>query len=99
MTERIGWVPTQYGGYTGHVGTLEPWLFQIWHPEPGKNHIWQLDTALPGMQFTRSGVRSGGVPTLKAEAEKWLAEFVASLGAEFKHPVIAVPGADDSKED
>jgi len=35
MSNRIRWEPTKYGGWTGHTGTLKPWLFQIWRPPTG----------------------------------------------------------------
>jgi hypothetical protein len=87
MTERIRWEPTKYGGWTGHVGTLEPWLFQIWHAND-EGGPWRLDSALLG-QFGRH-LDNGKPDILKTEAEGWLTEFIASLDASFE-PVPSRP--------
>lgn len=84
MTEikRIRWEPTECGGWTGHVGTRPEtdWLFQIWSAA-AVGGDWQLDSTLPGRfgQFSRADAPA----TLKAEAERWLEEFISSLGAIF----------------
>ena len=81
MTEtRIRWEPAKYGGWTGHVGTLDPWLFQIWQVD-GPDSPWRLDSALPG-QFGYH-VDHPDTKALKLHAERWLEEFAASLGAIF----------------
>lgn len=81
-TERIRWEPTQYGGFTGHVGTLADtnWLFQIWSAA-SVGGDWQLDSTLPGRFGQHS--RADDPATLKADAEFMLEEFVSSLGASF----------------
>lgn len=81
-TKRIRWEPTVHGGFVGHVGTLEPWVFQVFKASdhPGDNR-WMLTAQLPGAV---AEYRPGDDPDeLKAEAERWLAEFVSSLGAIF----------------
>jgi hypothetical protein len=79
VTERIRWEDNGYGGQCGYVGTLKPWAFQIWRPDPESEHS-RLDSTLPG-QFARCAWSDGS--DLKAEAERWLERFVASLGAAF----------------
>jgi len=80
-TTRIRWEPTQYGGWTGHVGTLEPWAYQIWKPGD-ETPEWRLTSALFGQYGRR--VDNDNPGALKAEAERWLEEFVSSLGASFE---------------
>lgn len=77
-TARIRWEPTEYAGLGGFVGAGKSWLFQIW---PTGKDGWQLDSTLPG-QFDRHPV-SSDPGKLKAKAERFLAEFVSSLGAIF----------------
>ena len=94
MTERIRWEPTKYGGWTGHVGTARDWLFQVWLADTAAAG-WQLDSTLPG-QFGSGWHRCDNDPdTLKAEAERWLEEFVSSLGVTFvdqaAEPLTDVP--------
>ena len=79
-TTRIRWEPTQYGGWTGHVGTLEPWAYQIWKPGD-ETPEWRLTSALFGQYGRR--VDNDNPGALKAEAECWLEDFVSSLGASF----------------
>jgi hypothetical protein len=78
-TTRIRWEPTEHGGFIGHVGTLDPWVLQIWRPDD--SGVLRLDSTLPG-QFG-CHVENTDPKPLKAEAERWLEEFVASLGAVF----------------
>jgi hypothetical protein len=78
-TARIRWEPTKYGGWTGHVGTLEPWPFRI-HKPVLAGQRWMLTATLPG---ALDDVRAGTPDDLKAEAEGWLAGFVSSIGAVF----------------
>ena len=79
-TKRIRWEPTEYGGFAGYVGTLVPWAFQIYQPTP-RDDQWRLQAQLPG---ALGYVADPDDPEkLKAEAERWLAEFAASLGAVF----------------
>ncbi len=82
MTNRIRWTGSRDSpgdpAFTGHAGGLYA-LFKIWPPEdPGDE--WLLTAALPG----KEGERLYGFPVdLKLEAERWLEEFVSSLGAIF----------------
>lgn len=79
-TERIRWEPTNYGGWIGHVGTLEPWAFQIF--KTGLGYVgWSLTAQLPGS--LGKGCQNDDPDELKAKAERWLAEFISSLGAIF----------------
>ena len=80
-TKRIRWEPTGHVGWTGHVGTLADWPFQIWDAA-SVGGGWQLDSSLPG-HWRRTGTTSTDPDELKAEAERWLEEFVTSLGAVF----------------
>jgi hypothetical protein len=96
-TSRIRWEPTKYGGWTGHVGTLEPWLFQIHKPGPPCPAAWELTTALPG-GLGRYAFRDDP-EWLKAEAERWLAGFVSSLGAVFPEAAALPPVGPDGMRD
>lgn len=80
-TDRISWIATKYGGYTGHVGTLEPWLFQIWRCGDCSGE-WSLMASLPGQP---AGDHFSGDETgeLKQRAEDMLSDLAASLGASF----------------
>jgi hypothetical protein len=80
MSNRIRWEPIEHGGWTGHVGTFADWLFQIWDAA-SVGGVWQLDSTLPG--DWRRIAASADPDELKAEAERWLSEFVVSLGAVF----------------
>lgn len=93
MTDRIRWKPTRYGGVTGHIGTLEPWLFQVFQSNCDHGDVvlgeWELTSQLPAPRARQHG-HSHDPDTLKAEAERWLAEFVSSLGAIFPPgPVVS----------
>ena len=82
MTERIRWEPTEYSGFVGYCTddpSIADWMFQVWKTGTGK---WQLDSTLPG-QFGRHVYDDNDPGPLKAEAERWLAEFVTGLGAIF----------------
>jgi hypothetical protein len=84
-TTRIRWEPTKYGGWTGHVGTIEQFVFQVW--KPAKDKPWQLESNLPGHFGYIS--TSADPDKLKGRAEEWLSEFVSSLGAVFPAPAPA----------
>ncbi|HEV2451628.1 MAG TPA: hypothetical protein VGS62_06860 [Streptosporangiaceae bacterium] len=77
---RIRWQDDPIGSISGHVGTHKPWVFQIFKPAPAEER-WRLIAQLPGA-FGRDA-RSADPDELKAEAERWLEEFVSSLGAIF----------------
>ena len=88
---RIRWQDGNGGlGINGYVGTIESRVFQIWREESR----WVLTSGLPG-QFTRVTVDEDTDP-LKAEAEAWLTDFAAAIGAEF--PATAEPAGETSKE-
>jgi len=80
MSNRIRWEATKYGGWTGHVGTLETWAFQIQRPVLAGER-WLLTATFPG---ALNDIRPGIPDKLKAEAERWLKEFISSLGAIFE---------------
>ena len=76
---RVRWEDTKYGGLVGYVGTLETWVFQIQRPVLAGER-WVLTATFPG---ALNDVRGGTPDDLKAEAERWLEQFTASLGASF----------------
>ena len=88
MTEtgRIRWEPTEYGGWTGHVGTIDGFVFQVWKPAPLGEKPWQLESSLPGNFGYIPFPRDIDPDKLKAEAECLLEEFVRSIGAVFPEP-------------
>ncbi|HZR50154.1 MAG TPA: hypothetical protein VFB06_11600 [Streptosporangiaceae bacterium] len=79
---RIRWHDEpETGESMGSVGTLDPAVFRIWAPEE-EGGEWMLTAAmLPG--FVGRRFHAGSPAELKAEAERWLAGFVSSLGAIF----------------
>ena len=81
MTEtRIRWDETRTGTL-GYVGTMTAPAFRIrWIVSD--EHGWTLTTYLPLMIHGKRD-RADDPDELKAEAERWLAGFVASLGAVF----------------
>jgi len=83
----------------GYVGTVKAPPFQILHPvarEAGRHRFdeWALCCTFLGEEGEpRYGGTDPEAPDrLKAEAERWLAEFVASLGAVFGDAVAADSG-------
>jgi hypothetical protein len=87
-TPRIRWERTGYG-WNGSVGLVEGWPFQIWGAV-NSTGAWRLKSDLAGQQ-KRSLFRDDP-DELKAEAERWLEEFIASLGASFSPPVSPQEG-------
>lgn len=78
-TKRIRWEPTGNGGFEGYVGTLEACAFVIW--KYNADAAWWT---LTGQMVAMRTCPHGDDPEpLKAEAERWLEEFVSSLGAVF----------------
>jgi hypothetical protein len=77
---RIRWhEETDPPGFTGYVGTVSDFLFRAYDPA-GSETEHMLTAYMPG--YTTRG--SYGTPDeVKAEAETWLTEFTASLGAVF----------------
>jgi hypothetical protein len=91
---RIRWedAPPLAGGVyliasIGYVGTIEEPAFRIYTPD--EIHArWLLSIRLTaGSQFRYAD----GPDQLKAEAERWLAGFISSLGAPFPEPVPPHP--------
>ncbi|SRR6266705_3184988 len=87
MTERIRWEDEdgsrEFAVMTGHIGTIDIPLFKIYEPdERGGGHAedWLLTCSLPAQDRTRYG---DDPDELKAEAERWLEEFISPLGAIF----------------
>ena len=85
MTERIRWEPDGPDGFTGYAGTGEARLFEVWQtPCDGGGYAigeWLLTTQLPVIR--NHTPHSRNPDELKAEAERWLEEFISSLGAIF----------------
>jgi len=79
MSDLIRWQDNGYGGLIGSVGTVEPWLFQIWTPDRDGDD-WILSSALTGQNRS---VYGDSAEALKPEAEAMLREYAAALGAEF----------------
>lgn len=73
--------------HIGHVGTVEEAGFIIYTPDD-LHADWLLSVRLiPGGTFLYADTPD----ELKAEAERWLAEFVSSLGASFPKERRALP--------
>jgi hypothetical protein len=81
VNERIRWTEQSDGGWLGHAGTIERSLFMIIPPFLGR---WELYSTLPG--WDRALLR-GDVDEIKDHAERWLEEFVSSLGAVWPEPI------------
>lgn len=80
------WVTAWFGS----VGTVDPHLFSIIRPMAPDDE-WALTCGLPG--FAGKASYGDGPDTLKTEAERWLAQFAASLGASFPAaPEVATVG-------
>jgi hypothetical protein len=105
-TARIRWhhvdgTVVEWFGFVGTV-TAEA-LFQILHPvaKPTEDIMgrrfdeWALCTTFPGYaeQVRYGGRDDGAQDRLKAEAERWLEEFAASLGAVFRAGPEVLPHA------
>jgi hypothetical protein len=95
MTDRIRWhapAESTVVAEFGYVGTLTGSLFQILKPvtrevSPSRFDEWGLVATFPGAQrevlYASSRDKTEAVAELRAEAERWLERFVASLGAAF----------------
>lgn len=85
MTERIRWADETVNGHlvtAGYVGTFAEAAFRLYGPE-GAQERWLLATRL----IAGTGFIPADTPDdLKAEAERWLEQFVSSLGAHFPEP-------------
>ena len=87
MTDRIRWEAGQFGNLVGYAGTVESWVFQVWHISDDEDSHWSLISSLPDAQNWNAADPDDPEP-LKAEAERWLTEFVSSLGAVFPDPEL-----------
>ena len=76
-TVRIRW--GDGGEYVGSTGTIGPFTFRI--QRLFGQGLYLLTAELPGLGFLDA--RNEDRDELKAEAERWLEEFVSSLGAVF----------------
>lgn len=90
MSERIRWESDGRGGFEGYAGTFDRLLFDVWQSPNDSGEVvigeWVLSTQLP-RPLGRPMPHGKDAAAMKAEAEKWLAEFVASLGAVFPEPL------------
>jgi hypothetical protein len=82
---RIRWRPSPVSGsLLGYVGTLTPWVFQIWQPAAGQ---WMLMTTLPGLDVPGNDPQAPAAvirpAQLQAQAEVLLLLFAAHLGVHF----------------
>jgi hypothetical protein len=77
----ITWHEGAYTGFRGTVGTVRQALFGIsWHTIR-EDADWVLTSSLPGMHTARASDNDRAA--LYTLAEEWLAEWVASIGAQF----------------
>jgi len=83
MTGHIRWTD-EPRTFVGYVGEIEPYLFQIWGSSDGSR--WMLLSSLPG---ALTGSESDDPDELKATAERWLEQFISSLGASFGDSLAA----------
>jgi hypothetical protein len=80
---RIRWEQSEYGGsLLGYAGTFDGWLFQIFKASD------DIDDGTQALMATLPGALGDyrykiDLDELKAEAERWLEEFTASIGAVF----------------
>lgn len=89
--ELIRWTDNGYGGFLGYVGTVKPWLYQIWKPhEDGDD--WELLSA--GGALGCGKVGHGKPDELKERAGELLREFASALGAVFPEPAKPLSVAD-----
>ena len=97
MTERIRWEPNDDGSrvtaaYEGYIGTIGEPLFFIFEPD-ARDPWWIMTSSLPGLPGAGQAERrehGDDTDKLRAEAERWLMEFAASLGAVFPPgPVVS----------
>jgi hypothetical protein len=83
-TARIRWQETSLGEFAGRVGTLRWLAFQM-RPPAYDGGAWQLTSYIPGS--IGNATYYDDREDAEAEAERWLAEFVSSLGASFTEPL------------
>jgi hypothetical protein len=90
MTKRIRWERNDDGSrvtpaHKGYVGTIGEAQFFIFEPDD-RDPWWILTSSLPGLPGAGQAERRAygdDTDKLKAEAERWLERFTASLGAIF----------------
>jgi len=93
-TKRVRWQAgdrSEVVAWLGYAGTVNACLFQILRPlkngTPGQRFgEWALCATFPGAtgaRYAYSLDEPQAVEELKAQAEHWLEEFAASLGATF----------------
>ena len=87
-TGRIRWENDgQSGNYVGYVGTLPESAFRIYSPDTAHEN-WLLSVRVAaGRKF----FYGDGPEPLEVEAEQWLEQFVASLGAIFPEDAYEFP--------
>ncbi len=69
MTDRIRWEAGQFGNLVGYAGTVESWVFQVWHISDDEDSHWSLISSLPDAQNWNAADPDDPEP-LKAEAER-----------------------------
>ena len=103
MTDRIRWTEdasvVPVGGpvpaWKGHVGEVRSYLFLITLRSLGGDDL-ALSTELPWMSKRRT--YDPDPDKLRAEAERWLTEFVSSLGAVWPEDEYEFPDDDELLE-
>lgn len=92
-TNHIRWSddPADACHFIGHVGTITEPAFKLYGPIDGSDR-WLLSIRLKGAAEFAYG---DGPDALKAEAERRLEQFVASLGAVFPAAEFEFPDEDD----
>ena len=91
-TTRIRWEDARTGTL-GYIGTMTAPAFRIrWIVSDDRG--WTLTTYLPLMIHGKRD-RADDPDELKAEAERWLEEFVAALGATFPDAPYVDPDCEE----
>lgn len=80
MPDRIRWHETETGDLIGYAGSAGDWLFRAFQTDHTIDE-WCVFTQFPGC-IGENRTRCG-LDEMKAEAERWLEEFAASIGAVF----------------
>jgi hypothetical protein len=91
-TAHIRWEQETPQDINGYVGTMDVPMFQLWRTPCDYGDVligdWVLSSGVPKLATHRLH-SSRDVDALKAEAERWLEEFTASIGAVFPEPIVA----------
>jgi hypothetical protein len=94
MTETAARITWNDGDeYTGSAGAIGPFSFRI--QRLFGQGSWLLTAELPGLGFRDA--RNEDLDVLKAEAERWLEEFTASIGAVFPEPGQALVAIEEEE--